>query len=126
MEPLNIHLGVALMLIRSNVIIHTVDASVLVQILTMNFKVRGQQLIAMLNKCVTLFFFPSLLQHASQLKNVDQIRPRHAGLKTCLKHGLQPFRSRFKESYLKQTQALTLSLTFLLLGAATYFTVIVS
>lgn len=33
------------------------DASVLVQILTMNSKVRGQQLIAVLNKCVMFFFF---------------------------------------------------------------------
>lgn len=45
---------------------------------------------------------------------------------TSRQHGWGAFRSGFKECYRRLTQAITLLLTFLLLGAATYVTLIVS
>lgn len=83
--------------------------------LPMNCKVRRQQ-ISLLNKCA--IFSPSLFKYASQLTNVDQITSRQ--------HGWGAFRSGFKECYRRLTQAVTLSLTFLVLSAATYVTLIAS
>lgn len=77
-------------------------------------------------KCVMLRVFSPLLQHVSQLKNVDKIPSKHSSLLKYTKtQWPKAFRSRFKESYLQQTQTFTPSLTFRLGGAQTYFTVIV-
>lgn len=69
--------------------------------------------------CCCVFSSPTACFTAGECRpdNIKAFRP--------LNRGQVAFGSRFKESYLQQTQALTLSLTFLPLGAATYFTVIV-